>query len=55
MLFEAIERQPRGDENYDKPYDLELEQTAMTIQTRGLDERLNRCQFYRQIVLTTVS
>ena len=31
-LFEAIERPLRGDDNYDKPYDLSLEQTAMVVQ-----------------------
>ncbi len=34
MLFEAIERPFRGDDNYDKPYDLSLEQTAMIIKVK---------------------
>ncbi len=37
MLFEAIERPLRGDDNYDKPYDLSLEQTAMIIKVFSED------------------
>jgi hypothetical protein len=37
MLFEAIERPFRGDDNYDKPYDLSLEQTAMIIKVFSED------------------
>ena len=30
-LFEALERPLRGEDNYDKPYDLALEQTAAQL------------------------